>query len=97
MNYIMLHNAFGTWLLKLLCHIICKMGGKGALTKIEKSKIIQGLNKRQLTLEISKIIGRNYCAVKKFANKPELCNGRSDKGKLQKSTCVLHQAPNLIK
>ena len=35
--------------------------------------------------------------MKKFANKPESCNGRSDKGKLRKSTRVSHRALNLIK
>ena len=52
---------------------------------------------KRSTLEISKTIGTDHRTVKKFANKPELCNGRSDKGKLRKSTRVSHRALNLIK
>ena len=73
------------------------MGRRGALTNVEKSKIIQGLNKKRSTLEISKTIGRDHHTVKKFANKPESCNSRSDKGKLRKSTRVSHRALNSIK
>ena len=50
------------------------MGRRGALTNVEKSKIIQGLNTKRSTLEISKTIGRDHRTVKKFANKPESCN-----------------------
>ena len=73
------------------------MGRRGALTNVEKSKIIQGFNMKRSTLEISKTIGTDHRTVKKFANKPESCNGRSDKGKLRKSTRVSHRALNLIK
>ena len=50
------------------------MGRPGALTNVEKEKIIQGLKKKQSTLKISKTIGRDHRIVKKISNKPESCN-----------------------
>lgn len=73
------------------------MGRKGALTEVEKSKIIQGLHKKHSTLAISKIIGRDHRTVKKFACNPSSCNGRSDKGKMRKNGPVSQRDLNLIK
>ena len=60
------------------------MGCRGALTENEKAKIIKELNKKQSTLEITKMLGRNHHTIKKYATNTQSCNGRADKGKFGK-------------
>ena len=75
----------------------CKMGRRGALSQAEKSKIILRLHDNISTLEISKELDRDHRTIKKFVTNPELCNGRSDKGKIRKKAPVLHRAMSRIK
>ena len=78
-------------------NFICKMGRRGALSQAEKSKIIQRLHDNISTLEISKELDRDHRTIKKFVTNPELCNGRSDKGKIRKKAPVSHRAMSRIK
>ncbi len=86
---------FGALVQESLYRLICEMDSREALTNEERSKIIQGLTKKQSTLEIAKIIGRDHRTVKKFVNQPDSCNGRADKGKPRKKpTCVASGSPS---
>ena len=73
------------------------MGRRGALSQAEKSKIIQRLHDNISTLEISRELDHDHRTIKKFVTSPELCNGRSDKGKIRKKAPVLHRAMSRIK
>ena len=73
------------------------MGCRGALSKAEKSKIIQRLHDNVFTLEISKELDRDHRTIKKFVTNPELCNGCSDKGKIRKKAPVSHRTMSRIK
>ena len=72
-------------------------GRRGALSQVEKSKIIQRLHDNISTLEISKELDRDHRTIKKFVTNPELCNGRSDKGKIRNKAPVSHRAMSRIK
>ena len=39
----------------------------------------------------------DHRTIKKFVTNPELCNGRSDKGKIRKKASVSHRAMSRIK
>ena len=43
-----------------------------------------------------KELDRDICGIKKNVINPELCDGRSDKGKIRKKTPVLHPAMTKI-
>ena len=73
------------------------MGRRGALTENEKAKIIQGLQKKQSTLEIAKMLGRDHRTIKKYATNPQSCNGRADKGKIREKSGVSRRVISLIK
>jgi hypothetical protein len=73
------------------------MGRKCALSQAEKFKIIQMLHNNISTLEISKELDRDHRSIKKFVTDPELCNGRSDRGKIRKKAPVTHRAMSAIK
>ena len=60
------------------------MGNKGALSETEK------FNSKVFTLEI--MIGRDNHTFKKLVISTAQCNGRSDKGKIQKQAPVSHLA-----
>lgn len=73
------------------------MGRRGALTETDEAKIIQGLQKKQSTLEIAKMLGRDLRTIKKCATNPQSCNGRADKGKIRKKSGVSRRVISLIK
>ena len=73
------------------------MGRRGALTENEKAKIIQGLQKKQSTLEIAKMLGHDHRTIQKYATNPQSCNGRADKGKIRKKSGVSRRVISLIK
>ena len=62
-------------------NFICKMGRRGALSQAEKSRELD----------------RDHRTIKKCVTNPELCNGRSDKGKISKKAPVSHRAMSRIK
>ncbi|XP_076056525.1 uncharacterized protein LOC143034407 isoform X2 [Oratosquilla oratoria] len=72
------------------------MGRKGALSQAEKSKIVQSIHNKISTLEIAKELDRDHRTIKKFVTNPELCNGRSDKGKIHKKALVSRRAMSRI-
>ena len=74
-----------------------RKGRRGALTENEKAKIIQGLQKKQSTLEIAKMLGRDHRTIKKYATNPQSCNGRADKGKIREKSGVSRRVISLIK
>ena len=78
-------------------NFICKMGCKGALSQAEKSKIVQRIHNKISTLEIAKELDRDYRTIKKIVTNPELCDERSDKGKICKKAPVSHRAMSRIK
>ena len=78
-------------------NFICKMGRKGVLSQTEKSKIVQGLHKNISTLQLAKELDRSHRTFKKHVTYPEICNGRSDKGKICKKAPVSHRAMSKIK
>ena len=43
-----------------------------------------------------KELDRDICTIKKIVIYPELCDGRSDKGKIRKKAPELHQAMSMI-
>ena len=49
------------------------------------------------TLQIAKELNRDHPTIKKFVTKTELCNGRSDKGKIRKRAPFSLRAMNKIK
>ena len=63
--------------------------GRGALSKYEKTKIIQGLRKKQSTLEIAKMLGRDHRKIKKYATNP-------DKGKIREKSGVSRPVIRLL-
>ena len=73
------------------------MGRRGALSQTEESKIIQRLHDNIFTLEIREELNRDHRTIKKFVTNPELCNRRSDKGKIRKKAPVLHRTMSRIK
>ena len=44
-----------------------------------------------------KELDRDICTIKKIVINPELCDGRSDKGKIRQKAPVLHPAKTRIK
>ena len=72
------------------------MGRKSALSQTEKSKIVQRLHKNISTLQIAKELDRSHETFTKFVTNPELCNGRSDKGKIRKKAPVSHRAMSRV-
>ena len=61
-------------------NFICKMGRRGALSQAEKSRELD----------------RDHRTIKKFVTNPELCNGRSDKGKISKKAPVSHREKSAV-
>ena len=72
---------------------ICRIRRRGALSQAEKSEIIQRLHDNIATLEICKELDRDHRTIKKFVTNPELCNGRSDKGKIRKNSHLFRIEP----
>ena len=70
------------------------MGKKVTLTENEKATIIQGLHRKQTTLQIAKTLNRDHRTVKKFVLNPASFNGRSDKGKSRRSSIA---CPRMVK
>ena len=68
------------------------MGRKGALSQAEKSKIVQRLHNKISTLEIAKKLHRDHRTIKRYCTNPQLCNGRSDKGKIHKKSYLSRRA-----
>ena len=73
------------------------MGHRGALTENEKAKIIKELKKKQSTLEIAKMLGRDHRTIKKYATNPQSCIGRADKGKTREKSGVSRRVISQIK
>ena len=69
-------------------------GKKVTLTENEEATIIQGLHRKQTTLQIAKTLNRDHRRVKKFASNPASFNGRSDKGKSRRSSIF---SPRMVK
>ena len=78
-------------------NIIWKMGRKGALSQAEKSKIVQRLHNKISTLDIAKELHRDHRTIKRYCTNPQLCNGRSDKGKNRRKPFLSRRTMSKIK
>ena len=102
--YANLRNSKRTAAILVTCSLfervnfICKMGRKGALSRAEKFKIVQRIHNKISTLEIPKKFDSDHRIIRKCVTNPELCNGRSEKGKIRKKKApVSHRAMSRIK
>ena len=64
---------------------------------IDKTKIIQGLQKEQYTLEIAKLLDHDHRTIKKYFKNPKSSNGRANKEKIRGKTGVTPRVIRLIK
>ena len=79
----MQNNVIFVTLCPIWCaKVICQMGRKGALSKVEEFKMTQRLHNELPTLDIAKELGLDHHTIKKFAINPACCNESSEKGKI---------------